>query len=299
MTFNNSSASLPGQLSASFEFFPPKAPLADTDFWKAVETLTPYRPSFVSVTYGAGGSTQERTLETTRKLAADNSLPVAGHLTCVGASRKDVLKVAERYLEAGIRHIVALRGDSATPGATFTPHPDGFASAAELVAALHSVGSFEISVAAYPEVHPDAANADADLDNLKRKIDAGAHRALTQFFFWPEAFLRFRDKAVAAGITVPIVPGILPITNFAQTQKFARACGTHIPAWIERVFSQLDQNPHLRPLIATSIASQLCSQLHAGGVRHFHFYTLNRAEVTQAICHLLGMRAASVLKEAA
>jgi methylenetetrahydrofolate reductase (NADPH) len=292
-------AGLPGDISVSFEFFPAKSPAGATDLFGTVERLGAFSPSFVSVTYGAGGTTRDRTFDTVKRIIDETSLPVAAHLTCVGASRAEVDAVAWSFWEAGVRHIVALRGDGAAPGEPFVPHPAGYQSAAELVAGLRELAPFEISVAAYPEVHPDAASADADLDNLKRKLDAGADRALTQFFFAPETFFRFRDRAAAAGIDAPIVPGVLPVTNFAQTRKFAAACGAEVPAWMEPIFSGLDDHPQPRQLIAATLAAEFSRRLYDGGVRDFHFYTLNRAEVTEAICHLLGRRLPARLKAAA
>jgi methylenetetrahydrofolate reductase (NADPH) len=280
----------PGDISVSFELFPPKSPDAAEELFRAVERLGAFAPAFVSVTYGAGGTAREHTLGTVRRLVAETALPVAAHLTCVGASRTEVDAVAASFWEAGVRHIVALRGDGSAPGERFVPHPQGYGCAAELVAGLRAIAPFEISVAAYPEVHPDAASAEADLDNLKRKIDAGADRALTQFFFTPETFFRFRDRAAAAGITAPIVPGILPVTNYAQTRKFAAACGADLPEWMESILGGLDDHPEPRRLIAATLAAEFSRRLYDGGVRNFHFYTLNRAEVTEAICHLLGRR---------
>ncbi len=229
--------------------------------------------------------------KTVKSLLRNNQLPVAAHLTCVGASKAEVDSVAEQFLDEGVRHIVALRGDGGEPGTPFEPHPQGYRNAAELVAGLRKLGEFDISVAAYPEKHPDSVDLDADLDNLKRKLDAGATRAISQFFFSADAFLRFRDRAAAAGITAPIVPGILPITNVAQTRKFAKACGASFPPSLEQVFEGLDTHPETRQLVAATVAAELCTQLRAGGVREFHFYTLNRAEMTKALCHLLGKRA--------
>lgn len=281
---------LPGDVAVSFEFFPPKSEKMEAQLWDAVTQLKPLGPSFVSVTYGAGGSTRERTHATVARIIAEAQLPAAAHLTCVAASKAEIREVAEQYWEAGVRHIVALRGDAGEPGAPFTPHPEGYASAAELVAGLKEIADFEISVAAYPETHPDAASAAADIDNLKRKLDAGATRAISQFFFSPETFFAFRDKCAAAGIDAPILPGILPVTNVAQARKFASACGAAIPAWMDGLFEGLDEMPAARQLVAATVAAELCRRLYAGGVRDFHFYTLNRPELAYAICHLLGKR---------
>lgn len=283
-------ASLPGDIAASFEFFPPKTERMEEQLWDAVQQLRDLGPDFVSVTYGAGGSTRERTHKTVARIIDEAKLPAAAHLTCVDASRAETRAIAERYWEAGVRHIVALRGDAGEPGAAFVPHADGFCNAEELVRGLREVADFEISVAAYPEKHPDAPCAVSDLDNLKRKVDAGASRAITQFFFDAETYLRFRDRAEAAGIVVPIVPGILPVTNVAQARRFAGQCGAHIPAWMDGLFEGLDERPAARQLVAATVAAELCRKLYAGGVRQFHFYTLNRAELAYAICHMLGMR---------
>lgn len=292
-------AGLRGDVSVSFEFFPPKSETATAQLWTTIDTLAAFSPAFVSVTYGAGGTDRDRTIGTVERIRSETRLPVASHLTCVGATQEQVNTVAERLWETGVRHIVALRGDGPHPGAPFEPHPQGYRNAAELVAALRRIAPFEISVAAYPEVHPDAASANADLDNLKRKLDAGAARALTQFFFSPETFLRFRDRAAAAGIAAPIIPGILPITNFDQTRRFAAACGAELPTWMEPVFSGLDQHPETRQLVAATLAAEFCRKLYAGGVREFHFYTLNRPELTKAICHLLGKRVPAQVRQAA
>lgn len=281
---------LPGDVAVSFEFFPPKSEKMEAQLWDAVTQLKPLGPSFVSVTYGAGGSTRERTHATVARIIAEAKLPAAAHLTCVAASKAEIREVAEHYWEAGVRHIVALRGDAGEPGAPFTPHAQGYASAAELVAGLKAIAPFEISVAAYPEMHPDAASAQADIDNLKRKLDAGATRAISQFFFSAETFFRFRDQCAAAGIDAPILPGILPVTNVAQARKFAAACGAAIPAWMDGLFEGLDAQPAARQLVAATVAAELCRRLYAGGVRDFHFYTLNRPELAYAICHLLGKR---------
>jgi methylenetetrahydrofolate reductase (NADPH) len=279
-----------GDIGVSFEFFPPKTEKMEATLWESVKTLEPLGPRFVSVTYGAGGSTRERTHNTVVRIAQETSLRPAAHLTCVEASRGEIDDVARAYWDAGIRHIVALRGDPPVMGKKFEPHPEGYANAAELVEGLKKVAPFEISVAAYPENHPDSPSKAADLDNLKRKIDAGADRAISQFFFSPESFFRFRDDAAAAGIDAELVPGILPVSNVAQTRKFAAACGAGIPAWMDKLFEGLDDLPAARQLVAATVAAELCGQLYAGGVRHFHFYTLNRAELAYAISHLLGLR---------
>jgi methylenetetrahydrofolate reductase (NADPH) len=283
-------ADVAGDIGVSFEFFPPKTERMEETLWESVKTLEPLAPRFVSVTYGAGGSTRERTHNTVVRIAQETSLAPAAHLTCVEASRNEIDEVALGYWQAGIRHVVALRGDPPEPGKGFQARPDGYANAAALVEGLKRVAPFEISVAAYPEMHPDSPTRAADLDNLKRKIDAGADRAITQFFFSPESFFRFRDDAAAAGIGAELVPGILPVSNVAQTRKFAAMCGAAIPQWMDKLFEGLDDLPAARQLIAATVAAELCGQLYAGGVRQFHFYTLNRAELAYAICHLLGLR---------
>ena len=284
-------AAAKGDIAVSFEFFPPKTEKMAEVLWNSVQTLAPLRPQFVSVTYGAGGSTRERTHATVERIVRETDLPAAAHLTCVNASRDEIDEIARSYWDSGVRHIVALRGDPPEEGATYRPHPDGYADAAALVAGLKQVAAFEISVACYPEVHPQASCAAGDLDNLRRKVDAGADRAISQFFFSPDAFLRFRDRVAAAGLDVELVPGILPVSNVAQTRKFAGQCGAGIPEWMDAMFEGLDDHPTARQLIAATVAAELCGQLYAGGVRHFHFYTLNRAELAYAICHLLGVRA--------
>ncbi|MXO86994.1 methylenetetrahydrofolate reductase [NAD(P)H] [Altererythrobacter aurantiacus] len=281
---------LKGDISASFEFFPPKTEKMEAKLWDAIQELVPLGPGFVSVTYGAGGSTRERTHATVSRIIREARIPAAAHLTCVAASKAEIREVAEQYWQEGVRHIVALRGDNGEPGAAFEPHPDGYANAMELVAGLKDIADFDISVAAYPETHPDATCPEADIDNLKRKLDAGASRAITQFFFSPETFFRFRDAAAKQGIDAPIIPGILPVTNVAQARKFASQCGAKIPDWMDGLFEGLDQRPAARQLVAATIAAELCRRLYAGGVRDFHFYTLNRADLTYAICHMLGMR---------
>ncbi len=283
-------ASLPGDISTSFEFFPPKTEKMEAILWDSVQQLKPLNPDFVSVTYGAGGSTRERTHNTVARIIAEAHMPAAAHLTCVDATKAEIREVAEHYWEAGVRHIVALRGDAGEPGAPFVPHPDGYASAADLVAGLKEIADFDISVAAYPETHPDASCPDSDIDNLKRKLDAGATRAISQFFFAPETFFRFQDKLAAKGIAAPVLPGILPVTNVAQARKFAGACGAEIPPWMDGLFEGLDERPAARQLVAATVAAELCRRLYAGGIRQFHFYTLNRADLAYAICHMLGMR---------
>jgi methylenetetrahydrofolate reductase (NADPH) len=280
-----------GDIEVSFEYFPPNSEAMAETLWSSIQTLAPLAPRFVSVTYGAGGSTRERTHATVRRIIEETSLTPAAHLTCVGASREEVDEVARDYWDLGVRHIVALRGDPPEAGSKFQPHPQGYRDAAALVEGLKKVAPFDISVAAYPEIHPDSSSRGFDLENLKRKVDAGADRAITQFFFSPDCFFGFRDEAAAAGIDVEIVPGILPVSNVATTRRFAQACGASIPPWLDQLFEGLDDLPAARQLIAATVAAELCGQLYAGGVRHFHFYTLNRAELSYAICHLLGARA--------
>lgn len=262
----------------------------EATLWRSVQRLAPLAPQFVSVTYGADGSTRTRTHQLVTRIQRETALTGAPHLTCVGASRGEILDIARQYRDQGIRHIVALRGDPPKGAAGYEPHPDGFAYAADLVAGLKSVADFEISVAAYPEVHPEAPSAQFDLDNLKRKVDAGASRAITQFFYDIEAFLRFRDLCGAARIRAPIVPGILPITRFPQVLRMAGRCGARIPQWLEDRFRGLDDDPETRRMIAASVAIEQVRTLEQHGVRDFHFYTLNRAELTYAICHALGVR---------
>nr|WP_324828444.1 methylenetetrahydrofolate reductase [NAD(P)H] [Qipengyuania sp. Z2] len=281
---------LPGDIDVSFEFFPPKTEKMAETLWHSVEMLAPLDPRFVSVTYGAGGSTRERTHAAVRRIVNETSMPAAAHLTCVNATREEVDAVAQEYWDEGVRHIVALRGDPPEGHQAYAPHPGGYANAAELIAGLKKVADFEISVAAYPEVHPDSPDRQADLDNLKAKFDAGATRAITQFFFDPECFFDFRDRAAAAGISGEIVPGVMPVLSFAAVQRMSGLCGTAIPHWMEGLFEGLDQKPEARQLVSATIAAEMCRRLYAGGVRQFHFYTLNRAELSYAICHMLGLR---------
>ena len=280
------------EISVSFEFFPPGDAEMEATLWRSVQRLAPLAPHFVSVTYGADGSTRTRTHNIVTRIGRETRLTGAPHLTCVGAAREEILDVARAYWAQGIRHIVALRGDPPQGASRYEPHPGGFAYAADLVAGLKSVAEFEISVAAYPEVHPEATSAEADLANLRRKIDAGASRAITQFFYDTDAFLRFRDRCAKAGIRVPVVPGILPITRFPQVLRFAERCGATIPVQLRERFAGLDDDPDTRRLIAASVAIAQVERLREHGVRDFHFYTLNRAELTYAICHALGVRPA-------
>jgi methylenetetrahydrofolate reductase (NADPH) len=277
-------------IHVSFEFFPPADAAMEATLWCSLERLAPLAPRFVSVTYGADGSTRERTHGVASRIQRQTKLTGAPHLTCVGASRGEILDIARAYWDEGIRHLVALRGDPPHGQGAYRPHPDGFAFAADLVAGLRALAPFDISVAAYPEVHPEALSAAADLENLKRKIDAGATRAITQFFYDIGVFLRFRDRCTAAGIDASLVPGILPITRFPQVLKFARACGASIPSWLHERFEGLDEDPETRRLIAAAVAIEQVEELRRHGVREFHFYTLNRAELTYAICHALGVR---------
>jgi len=283
-----SSLVLPVPFQVSFEFFPPKTAEMEETLWKSITRLAPLQPRFVSVTYGAGGSTRERTHHTVHRIKEETSLVPAAHLTCVAATRAEIDAVADDYWSVGVRHIVALRGDL-LEGRTH-PAPDGYRYASELIAGLRKRHDFEISVAAYPEVHPDATSPDADLDNLKRKIDAGATRAITQFFFDNWTYLRFLDRARKAGITVPIVPGIMPVTNFTQMAKFAKQTGASIPREFARMFDGLENDPETRKLVAATVAAEQCQQLERAGVTEFHFYTLNRADLTYALCHVLGLR---------
>jgi len=278
-------------ISVSFEFFPPKTPAMEETLWHSVERLAPLAPKFVSVTYGAGGSTRERTHRTVKRIAQDTDMRPAAHLTCVDATRAEVDAVAQDYWDAGVRHIVALRGDPpAGMGNTYEAHADGYFNAAELTAGLKDIGDFEISVGCYPEKHPESTDWQLDLDLLKAKIDAGATRAITQFFFEADTYFRFLDHAHAAGIAIPIVPGIMPILNFTTLQKIATACGADIPVALHNKFEGLEDDADTRRLVAATVAAELVENLSAGGVEDFHFYTLNRAGLSYAVCHLLGLR---------
>ncbi len=278
------------RLEVSFEFFPPRNQKMEEDLWAAVERLAPLGPRFVSVTYGAGGSTRERTHNTVTRIQRETTLQAAAHLTCIKATREEVDEVARRYWQSGIRHIVALRGDPPPDADGYQPHPGGYAFAADLVAGLRRIADFEISVAAYPETHPEATSPEVDLDNLKRKIDAGANRAITQYFFDVDHYLRFMDRVLDAGIKVSVVPGILPVTRFAQVVKFSAMCGTDVPRWMADLFDGLDEDPATRQLVAATVAAEQCRLLQASGVNEFHFYTLNRADLAYAISYILGLR---------
>ncbi len=284
-------ARAPQRLKVSFEFSPPRTEAAERTLWETVTRLTPLQPTFFSVTYGAGGSTRQRTHETVARLQSETGIDAAAHLTCVAATKGEIDDVARAYWDAGIRHIVALRGDPPSGmGGKYSVHPGGYENAADLVAGLKKIGDFQISVAAYPEKHPDSPDAKADLENLKRKVDAGADRCITQFFFDGDDFLRFRDQAAAAGIHVPIVPGVMPVSNFQGIARMAGLCGSKVPAWLAELFDGLEEDLETRRMIAATVAGDLCRRLHADGVDQFHFYTLNRADLTFAICHLLGIR---------
>ena len=274
--------------SISFEFFPPKNLEGSFRLWDTVQTLAPLKPRFVSVTYGAGGTTRELTRDAVATLHKSTDLRVAAHLTCVDASKSETLDIAQSFADAGISDIVALRGDPQAGTTSFAPHPDGFQHSVELIEALSEKGEFNIRVGAYPEKHPDAADQNADVAWLKAKLDAGASEAITQFFFEPETFLRFRDKCASAGITAPIIPGILPIENWKGAERFARRCGTHIPAWVSDAFAKAERD-NRTDLLATALCTELCDQLITEGVETLHFYTLNRPELTRDVCHALGV----------
>jgi methylenetetrahydrofolate reductase (NADPH) len=279
------------RLRVSFEFSPPRTEAAERTLWETITRLAPLQPTFFSVTYGAGGSTRQRTHETVERLKKETGIDAAAHLTCVAATQDEIDEVARAYWDAGIRHIVALRGDPPSGmGGKYCPHPGGYANAAALVGGLKKIGDFQISVAAYPEKHPDSADAQSDLDNLKRKVDAGADRCITQFFFEADDFLRFRDAAAAANVSVPIVPGIMPVSNFQGITRMAGLCGSKVPAWLAEMFHGLDDDVETRRMIAATVAGDLCRRLQGEGVDQFHFYTLNRADLTFATCHLLGVR---------
>lgn len=274
----------------SFEFFPPNTEAMEKTLWNSIKRLSELEPRFVSVTYGADGSTRERTHAAVARIRQETNLTAAPHLTCVGADRGEIDDIAREYWDLGVRHLVALRGDPPKDVAHYTPHAGGYAYASDLVAGLKQVADFDISVAAFPEIHPEAASARSDLDNLKRKLDAGASRAITQFFFDVDVYLGFRDRCAAAGIESAVVPGILPITRFPQLQRFAEQCGATVPLWLKDRFDGLEDDPDTRRLIAASVAIEQVQLLQKEGIDEFHFYTLNRSELTFAICHALGVR---------
>lgn len=277
-------------LRVSFEFFPPKNNEMEEKLWKSITTLQGLNPSFVSVTYGAGGSTRERTHNTIKKILQNTNLKPASHLTCVGASRAEIEEIAKNYWQMGVRHIVALRGDMPASTPNYQLHPDGYKYADELVAGLKKIADFEISVAGYPEKHPEAISLEADIEHLKRKVDAGANRIITQFFFDTDLYFRFIDKCQKAQIDVPIVPGILPVSNVTQVKHFAKMCGASIPKWMSEIFVDLDEKEETRKIIAAIVAVEQCRILHNAGINDFHFYTLNRSDLTLAICHVLGVK---------
>ena len=277
----------------SFEFFPPKSDEAEANLWKAIERLAPLKPEFVSVTYGAGGSTRERTHRTVTRILAETGLKPAAHLTCVEASRGEIDEVIQEYKAAGVTHIVALRGDppgGSGIGGIYQPRADGYANATELAQAISRVGGFEITVGAYPEKHPESPSIDHDIEVLKAKVDAGATRAISQFFFDMDAFLRFRDRVRAAGIGIPLIPGIMPVSNFTGLKRMSAACGAAVPDWLAMHFDGLDDDPETRKLLAASVAAETCARLQEEGFADFHFYTLNRADLVYAICRVLGVR---------
>ncbi|TDR89673.1 methylenetetrahydrofolate reductase [NAD(P)H] [Enterovirga rhinocerotis] len=280
-------------IRVSFEFFPPKSEEMEKTLWSSIERLAPLRPNFVSVTYGAGGSTRERTHRTLERILGETALRPAAHLTCVAATREEVDEVVRGYRDTGVRHIVALRGDPlAGIGAAYEAHPGGYAQTSDLVAGIKAISpDFEVSVSAYPEKHPEAPSLEADLDALQKKVDAGADRAITQFFFDNDLYLRYLDKVHARGIDVPIVPGILPVQNFKQAKSFAERAGASVPEWLGARFEGLENDPETRKLIAAAVAAEQVFDLVDRGVRDFHFYTMNRADLVYAICHLLGLRA--------
>lgn len=280
------------KLSVSFEFFPPKSDEAEAGLWRTLRKLEPMGPRFVSVTYGAGGTTRDRTLATVRRIVDETNLKPAAHLTCVGATKEEVNTVVREMYQAGVRHILALRGDPPQGvGARFTPHPDGYHNAADLVRGIREIADFEVSVSAYPEKHPESVSIEEDLAFLADKADHGATQAITQFFFYNAAFLRLRDRIAARGIKIKLLPGILPITNFAKAQEFAAKCGAHIPPEMARRFAGLDAEPETRNLVAAMVAAEQAQALQREGVEDFHFYTLNRADLVYAICRMLGFGA--------
>lgn len=277
------------KIDVSFEFFPPKNDEIEQRLWRSINNLKPLNPKFVSVTYGAGGSTRERTHSTIAKILKETDLKPASHLTCIGSSKEEISEIAKNYWDMGVRHIVALRGDMPASSPSYQLHPDGYQYANELVYALKKIANFEISVAGYPEKHPESMSLDEDIENLKKKVDAGADRIITQFFFDTDNYLRFVDKCRTAGIKVPITPGILPVTNVKQVKHFSKMCGTVIPKWMSDIFEGMDEKEETRKMIAAIVAVEQCRILYENGIKDFHFYTLNRSELVLAICHILGV----------
>jgi methylenetetrahydrofolate reductase (NADPH) len=283
------------RIHVSFEFFPPNSAEMDQTLWESIERLAPLVPNFVSVTYGAGGSTRERTHATVKRILSETPLTPAAHLTCVAATREEIDQIVHNYYDVGVRHIVALRGDPVGgAGTRYAPHPDGYENAADLVAGIKRIGDIEVSVSAYPEKHPDSPTVEVDIDMLKAKVDAGAGRAITQFFFENDLYFRYLERVRARGIEIPIVPGILPVQNFKAATNFAARTGATVPAWLAERFHGLDHDPATRKLIAAAVAAEQVIDLVDRGVTHFHFYTMNRADLVYAICHLLGLRPAVV-----
>ena len=286
-----------GKLRVSFEFFPPKTDAMEARLWETVKRLEPLSPSFVSVTYGAGGSTRERTARTVKRILEETQLTPAAHMTCVDASRDDVDQVVGEFVDMGVKRFVALRGDpSAGVGAAYRPHPDGYANGAELVGAMKRQGDLDISVSAYPEKHPESPDFATDIDMLKRKVDNGATRAITQFFFDNDLYERYVERARRAGIYIPIVPGVLPIHNFTQVANFAGRCGASIPGWLAERFAGLEDEPQIHALVASAVAAEQVLDLMERGIDDFHFYTMNRADLVYAVCHMIGIRPRSASK---
>jgi len=280
----------PTPITASFEFFPPKSDKMAETLWNTVQRLAPLSPSFVSVTYGAGGSTRERTHKTVERILKETDLAPAAHLTCVGASQDEINEIVRDYWDLGVRHLVALRGDPLEGiGTRYTPHNNGYPYASDLVAGIKKIANFDISVSGYPEKHPESGSWQMEIDNLKRKVDAGADRIITQYFFDNDLFDAYLDRIAAAGINIPVIPGILPIHNFEQTMVFSAKCGTSIPQWLARRFAGLKDDPETRKLVGVSVACEQVMDLVDKGINDFHFYTMNRADLTFAICHMLGM----------
>ncbi|HEX3484927.1 MAG TPA: methylenetetrahydrofolate reductase [NAD(P)H] [Micropepsaceae bacterium] len=279
--------------AVSFEFFPPKSAEMETQLWNAIRRLAPLRPHFVSVTYGAGGSTRDRTHATVKRIVEETALKPAAHLTCVGAPKEAVNSVVRSYWDAGVRHIVVLRGDMPEPGQSYAPHTEGYQSTAELVAAIRAIAPFEISVSGYPEKHPDSPSLQCDIDVLKAKVDAGADRIITQFAFETEVFPRFRERVQKAGIDVPIVPGLMPTTNFKGVSRMSARCGATVPDWLSALYDGLDNDLESRKLVASAVLVEQVRELKAEGFEQFHFYTLNQAELTFAVCNILGIKPAA------